>query len=137
MIAMSVRRRGLTCLLSLTALLTGTAAWPQGDSILIVDVTVISPERETPLADADVVIRDGRIARIGRSRSRNASLPQMLLLAGNPLADVSAYDSIETIVLNGQPIARETLRPHERSRRRLRFTRRYSESPRSRWQRST
>src|SRR4029453_4089118 len=33
-----------------------------------------------------------------------------LLLARNPLADVSAYDSIETIILDGQPIARETLR---------------------------
>jgi imidazolonepropionase-like amidohydrolase len=36
----------------------------------------------------------------------------LLLLKENPLANVSAYDSIETIFLNGEPIARETLRSH-------------------------
>lgn len=36
----------------------------------------------------------------------------LLLLKGNPLTSVSAYDSIETIFLNGEPIAREALRPH-------------------------
>jgi len=36
----------------------------------------------------------------------------LLLLNENPLTNVSAYDSIETIFLNGEPIARETLRPH-------------------------
>jgi len=35
----------------------------------------------------------------------------LLLLRENPLKRVSAYDSIETIFLNGEPIARETLRP--------------------------
>jgi imidazolonepropionase-like amidohydrolase len=35
----------------------------------------------------------------------------LLLLRENPLASVSAYDSIEIIFLNGQPTARETLRP--------------------------
>jgi imidazolonepropionase-like amidohydrolase len=35
----------------------------------------------------------------------------LLLLKENPLKSVSAYDSIETIFLNGEPIARETLRP--------------------------
>ena len=34
----------------------------------------------------------------------------LLLLKENPLANVSAYDSIVTIFLNGEPIARETLR---------------------------
>jgi imidazolonepropionase-like amidohydrolase len=34
----------------------------------------------------------------------------LLLLKENPLTSVSAYDSIETIFLNGEPIARETLR---------------------------
>jgi imidazolonepropionase-like amidohydrolase len=34
----------------------------------------------------------------------------LLLLQDNPLANVSAYDSIETIFLNGEPIAREALR---------------------------
>jgi imidazolonepropionase-like amidohydrolase len=37
----------------------------------------------------------------------------LLLLGENPLANVSAYDSIEIIFLNGEPIARETLRPRE------------------------
>ena len=36
----------------------------------------------------------------------------LLLLKENPLANASAYDSIETIFLNGEPIARETLRLH-------------------------
>ena len=36
----------------------------------------------------------------------------LLLLRENPLANVTAYDSIETIFLNGQPIAREALRAH-------------------------
>ena len=36
----------------------------------------------------------------------------LLLLKENPLASVSAYDSIETIFLNGEPIVRETLRAH-------------------------
>jgi imidazolonepropionase-like amidohydrolase len=37
----------------------------------------------------------------------------LLLLKQNPLADISAYDSIETIFLDGEPFARETLRPHD------------------------
>ncbi len=37
----------------------------------------------------------------------------LLLLRQNPVANVSAYDSIETILLNGEPIGRETLRPHD------------------------
>jgi hypothetical protein len=35
----------------------------------------------------------------------------LLLLKENPLTNVSAYDSIETIFLSGELIARETLRP--------------------------
>lgn len=35
----------------------------------------------------------------------------MLLLRENPLENVSAYDSIETVFLAGQPIARQSLRP--------------------------
>jgi len=34
----------------------------------------------------------------------------LLLLKRNPLTSVSAYDSIETIFLNGEPIARKALR---------------------------
>ena len=37
----------------------------------------------------------------------------LLLLRENPLEKVSAYDSIETIFLNGEPIARESLRAHK------------------------
>jgi imidazolonepropionase-like amidohydrolase len=37
----------------------------------------------------------------------------LLLLRENPLANVSAYDSIETIFLNGEPVAREKLRSHD------------------------
>jgi imidazolonepropionase-like amidohydrolase len=36
----------------------------------------------------------------------------LLLLKDNPFVNVSAYDSIETIFLNGEPIAREALRAH-------------------------
>jgi imidazolonepropionase-like amidohydrolase len=36
----------------------------------------------------------------------------LLLLKYNPLANISAYDSIETIFLNGQPVARGVLRAH-------------------------
>jgi len=35
----------------------------------------------------------------------------LLLLKENPLANISAYDAIETIILNGQAISRESLRP--------------------------
>jgi imidazolonepropionase-like amidohydrolase len=37
----------------------------------------------------------------------------LLLLKENPLTNVSAYDSIETIFLNGEPIVRQTLRSHD------------------------
>jgi imidazolonepropionase-like amidohydrolase len=37
----------------------------------------------------------------------------LLLLKENPLANVSAYDSIETVFLNGEAIGREALRPHD------------------------
>jgi len=36
----------------------------------------------------------------------------LLLLKENPLTNVSAYDSIEIIFLNGEPTARESLRSH-------------------------
>lgn len=35
----------------------------------------------------------------------------LLLLRENPLSSISAYDSIEIVILNGEPIARNTLRP--------------------------
>jgi len=36
----------------------------------------------------------------------------LLLLKSNPLENISAYDSIETIFLSGEPISREALRGH-------------------------
>jgi adenine deaminase len=39
----------------------------------------------------------------------------LLLLKHNPLEDISVYDSIETIFVNGEPIARETLRALDQS----------------------
>jgi imidazolonepropionase-like amidohydrolase len=35
----------------------------------------------------------------------------LLLLKENPLENISAYDSIETVFLNGEPIARDSLKP--------------------------
>jgi imidazolonepropionase-like amidohydrolase len=35
----------------------------------------------------------------------------LILLSKNPLLNVSAYDSIQTIILNGEPIERQKLRP--------------------------
>jgi len=37
----------------------------------------------------------------------------LLLLKDNPLANISAYDSLETLVLNGEPVARAALRAHD------------------------
>jgi imidazolonepropionase-like amidohydrolase len=39
----------------------------------------------------------------------------LLLLKRNPLANISAYDSIETIFLNGAPVAREALRAQDQT----------------------
>jgi imidazolonepropionase-like amidohydrolase len=41
----------------------------------------------------------------------------LLLLKENPLANVSAYDSIETVFLDGAPIVREELRAHNKQER--------------------
>jgi len=37
----------------------------------------------------------------------------LLLLRRNPLANISAYDSIETVFLDGEPMSREALRAHD------------------------
>ena len=76
------------------------AALPASAGILIHDVTPISPERKAPPAHAAVLIEDGKRA-------------GLLLLAENPLTDVSACDSIPTVFPNGAPIARESLAPAE------------------------
>jgi len=60
--------------------------------------------------------RDNAIA-LGLSHQLGSIEPgkqaDLLLLTQNPLASVSAYDSIEIIFLNGEPIVRETLRSHD------------------------
>ena len=45
---------------------SGAPAQATGGNLVIRNVTVISPERAAPLSRADVVIRDGRIAVVGR-----------------------------------------------------------------------
>lgn len=170
---------------ALVALASGPLHAPPLDDtgIVIEHVTAVSPDRDRPLPDADVVIRNGRIAEIGTHltlashvrridgsgeflipglidshvhvghsgalddyaiqahpdqwASYRAQVPRaylavgftsvtfglsrdlgsievgkradLVLLTANPLADVSAYDSIETVFLNGVPIARDTL----------------------------
>jgi predicted amidohydrolase YtcJ len=78
------------------------------EGTVIENVTLISPERAAPLAHADVVIRDGRIAELGSIQVGKRA--DLLLLRRNPLADIAAYDSIETIFLDGTPVARDSLR---------------------------
>ena len=58
----------LWAVLAILALCGNAALRPRvaEDGIVIEDVTLISPERETPLTHATVVIRDGKIADIGK-----------------------------------------------------------------------
>jgi imidazolonepropionase-like amidohydrolase len=42
----------------------------------------------------------------------------LLLLVANPLESVAAYDSLEIVFLNGEPIARQALRPVDSTIRR-------------------
>ena len=65
--ALSIRRLART-LSALIVLNVGSAARAQrivDQSVVIENVTLISPERAAPLRHADVVIRDGRISEIG------------------------------------------------------------------------
>jgi len=65
--ALSIRRLART-LSALIVLNVGSAALAQrivDQSVVIENVTLISPERAAPLRHADVVIRDGRISEIG------------------------------------------------------------------------
>ena len=52
----------------LASLAAGLALNGQAQELLIERVTVLSSERSAPLADADVLIRDGRIVRVGTGR---------------------------------------------------------------------
>ena len=63
-----MRRRGLFLIGALAAVPTGATATPPADDVVIENVTVASPERRAPLLHADVLLRGGRIASIGRHR---------------------------------------------------------------------
>lgn len=178
----------LTGLIVLNVASTMHARRVVDQGIVIESVTLISPERETPLPRADVVIRDRQIVEVGThlramfkimlqehvpvifgsdtpgvdgfgnppglngrfelqnwadagaplglilraATIDNAIAPGLshelgsievgkragsLLLKENPLANISAYDSIETVFLHGEPIAREELRAHNNEER--------------------
>jgi imidazolonepropionase-like amidohydrolase len=57
----------------------------------------------------------GNAAALGLARELGSIEPgkraDLLLLRKDPLRGISAYDSIETIFVNGEPIVRDTLRP--------------------------
>jgi Amidohydrolase family len=55
----------------------------------------------------------GRAAEIGSIEVGKRA--DLVLLKENPLASVAAYDSIEAIFLEGEPIPRERLRPRSKS----------------------
>jgi hypothetical protein len=80
---------------SLVLLLSCGGSAPSYD-LLIENVTVLSPERPTPLRNAWVAVRDGKIA-------------NLLLLDENPLESVQAWDSIHSVVLHGRWIERDSL----------------------------
>jgi len=53
------------------------------DGIVIEDVTLISPERQAPLSDADGVVRNGRIAQIGTGLLASGSV-RLRVQVGRP-----------------------------------------------------
>lgn len=57
--------RTLSALIALSTACTAAAQTPVDIDVVIKNVTLISPERATPLAHADVILRNGRIAKIG------------------------------------------------------------------------
>jgi len=66
---------------------------------LILRAATLDNARALGLADSLGSIRAGKRA-------------DLLLLTKNPLTDVSAYDAIETVFLNGVPLTRDSLRAH-------------------------
>jgi hypothetical protein len=66
-------------------------AVPAAGPVLIENVTVVSPERETPLREA--------------------------FLRADPLASVDAWNAIETVILRGEPLPRESLSQRSPGRR--------------------
>jgi hypothetical protein len=61
--------RAVTALIVLNVGSIADAQRVVDQGILIENVTVISPERATPLLRADVVIRDGQIVEVGTNLS--------------------------------------------------------------------
>ena len=60
--------------------------------------------RAMTIDNARAIGLEGKIGTVEVGKTAN-----MLLLGGNPLESVKAYDTIETVFLHGRPIARETL----------------------------
>jgi len=60
--------------------------------------------RALTIDNACAIGLEGEVGSIEPGKTAN-----LLLLGGNPLKSVKAYDTIETVFLHGRPIARETL----------------------------
>src|SRR3974377_1125796 len=73
--------------------------WADAGAPLLVILRAATPDNATALGLSDEL---GSIE-VGKRAD-------LLLLKENPLTSVSAYDSIETIFLNGEPIARAATR---------------------------
>jgi hypothetical protein len=67
--------------------------------LVVADVTVVSPERATPLLHLD-----DKIGTVEPGRTAN-----LVLLRANPLESVTAFDTIDTVFLHGRPIPRAEL----------------------------
>lgn len=66
-----------------------------------------------PLGDLFKPLTIGNATRMGLEREIGSvtkhKQADLLLLGKNPLIDITAYDAINWIILNGKPIARESL----------------------------
>ena len=87
-----MNRSSMMCVIVL--LLAGIASAAQAQrepapDTIIKNVTVISPERPTPLLHADVVLRDGKVAGVGRNLAP-ARMPRGSTAAGDSLFRASS-----------------------------------------------
>jgi imidazolonepropionase-like amidohydrolase len=60
--------------------------------------------RALTIDNAEMMGLDGEIGTVEPGKTAN-----LLLLGANPLDSITAYDTIQTVFLHGEPIARETL----------------------------